>query len=66
MLGSLRAATTMPRARLSAGPSVATLRAATFSTSSARRQAALAPDPPKMIKLTVNGKEVEVEQGYVR
>lgn len=65
MLGSLRAVTaTMPRARLSAGSSAAALRGASMSTSSVRRQAAPA-EPPKMIKLTVNGKEVEVEQGYV-
>lgn len=69
MLGSLRAATTMPRSRITAGSSsktsAAILRAAAFSTTTARRQATPAPEPPKMVKLTVDGKEVEVEQGYV-
>merc|ERR1711971_490159 len=36
---------------------------AAFSTTTARRQATPAPEPPKMVKLTVDGKEVEVEQG---
>lgn len=36
---------------------------ARFSTSSHRGQASEAPKQPKMIKLHVNGKEVEVEQG---
>lgn len=36
---------------------------ASFATSASRRQATPAPAPPKMIKLTINGKEVEVEQG---
>ena len=63
MLGSLRAATTLPRVRLSAAPKVApALRA--LSSSSVASQAA-PTEPPKMVKLTVNGKEVEVEQGYV-
>ncbi|WFD21871.1 hypothetical protein MEQU1_000530 [Malassezia equina] len=67
MLCSLRAATNLPRVRLSAGPSsnapVAMRRSAALSTSAARRQATPAPAPPKMIKLTINGKEIEVEQG---
>ena len=36
-----------------------------LSTSASRRQASPAPEQPKMIKLTVNGKEVEVVQGCV-
>lgn len=34
-----------------------------FATSSAAAQASEAPQQPKMIKLTVDGKEVEVVQG---
>ncbi len=36
---------------------------ASMSTSAARRQASPAPEQPKMIKLTIDGKEVEVVQG---
>lgn len=34
-----------------------------IATSASRRQATPAPAPPKMVKLTINGKEIEVEQG---
>ena len=37
--------------------------AAKFSTSTATKQASEAPKQPKMVKLTINGKEIEVEQG---
>ena len=63
MLCSLRASATLPRARLSSGRAAAALKAASISTTAARRQASPAPEPPKMVKLTVNGKEVEVVQG---
>ncbi|WFD29303.1 hypothetical protein MSPP1_000310 [Malassezia sp. CBS 17886] len=66
MFSSMRAATIVARARPQAGPSAgnaAVLRAAAFSTSGARGQASPAPEPPKMVKLAINGKEVEVEQG---
>ena len=36
---------------------------ASFATSALQRQATPAPAPPKMVKLTINGKEIEVEQG---
>ncbi|CDR99008.1 probable NADH dehydrogenase (ubiquinone) 78K chain precursor [Sporisorium scitamineum] len=36
---------------------------ASFATAASRRQATPAPAPPKMVKLTINGKEIEVEQG---
>ncbi|KAJ1018116.1 hypothetical protein NDA16_004983 [Ustilago loliicola] len=36
---------------------------ASFATSASRRQATPAPALPKMVKLTINGKEIEVEQG---
>lgn len=36
---------------------------ASFATSASRLQATPAPAPPKMVKLTINGKEIEVEQG---
>lgn len=59
----------VPPSRMVAGSttkmSAAMLRTAQLSTSAARRQAMPAPEPPKMVKLTINGKEVEVEQGYV-
>lgn len=63
MLCSLRASATMPRARLSSGRAAAALKAASISTTAARRQASPAPEPPKMVKLSINGQEVEVEQG---
>lgn len=63
MLCSLRATATMPRARLSSGRAAAVLKAASLSTTAARHQASPAPEPPKMVKLTINGQEVEVEQG---
>lgn len=63
----------MLRASTSASAARASLRArspltsrstAAFSTSAIARQASEAPQQPKkMIKLHVNGKEVEVEQG---
>lgn len=62
MLRSLAASSSA--ARIAAMPRSAvasTSRAAGFATSASVRQAA--PAPPKMIKLTVDGKEVEVEQG---
>lgn len=53
----------MPRTRLAAGRCAAMMKAASLHTSAARLQASPAPEPPKMVKLSINGKDVEVEQG---
>ncbi|SPO32697.1 probable NADH dehydrogenase (ubiquinone) 78K chain precursor [Ustilago trichophora] len=58
MLRSLAASSSA--VRLAPRGSVA---ARSFATSASRRQATPAPAPPKMVKLTINGKEIEVEQG---
>ncbi|SPO30338.1 probable NADH dehydrogenase (ubiquinone) 78K chain precursor [Ustilago trichophora] len=58
MLRSLAASSSA--VRLAPRGSVA---ARSFATSASRSQATPAPAPPKMVKLTINGKEIEVEQG---
>lgn len=45
--------------------STSALSARGLASSASRFQASEVKPPPKMIKLTVDGKEVEVEQGYV-
>lgn len=63
----------MLRSAISARPSLSSSTLAStsklsnnaFSTSTRIRQAAPAPEQPKMVKLTVDGKEVEVVQGCV-
>lgn len=62
MLRAFKASAYVPRVHRTGGAGVACARAS-FSTTAAARQAAPAPEPPKMVKLTVNGKEVEVVQG---
>ncbi|KAN0063954.1 ndufs1 NADH-ubiquinone oxidoreductase subunit [Thecaphora frezii] len=63
MLRSLAASTSAVRLGSSGVASRVPASVATLTTSAAARQATPAPAPPKMVKLTINGKEVEVEQG---
>ncbi|TKY90355.1 hypothetical protein EX895_000353 [Sporisorium graminicola] len=65
MLRSLAASSSAVRLAPRGGIAAARVPAtsASFATSASRRQATPAPAPPKMIKLTINGKEIEVEQG---
>jgi NADH dehydrogenase (ubiquinone) Fe-S protein 1 len=65
MLRSLAASSSAARVAQRGANAAARLPAttATFATSASRLQATPAPAPPKMVKLTINGKEVEVEQG---
>ncbi|WFC98561.1 hypothetical protein MYAM1_001291 [Malassezia yamatoensis] len=52
-----------PGARMVSSRTMPKINAAYLSTSSACHQASPAPEPPKMVKLSINGQEVEVEQG---
>ena len=63
MLGLLRTGAMTPRARMVSSRTMPKINAAYLSTSSACHQASPAPEPPKMVKLSINGQEVEVEQG---
>lgn len=51
----------VPQQPLATKAQLSSIRA--LSSSSSRRQASEAPQQPKMIKLHINGKEIEVEQG---
>ncbi|PWY97838.1 putative NADH dehydrogenase 78K chain precursor [Testicularia cyperi] len=63
MLRSLAASTSASRLAPRGVASRLPAATASLSTSATARQATPAPAPPKMVKLHINGKEIEVEQG---